>query len=684
MKRFLLLGFFQIVLVGLFAQSVEFTAENFPNSTKKELKTAIRQKKMGEKTMKNGDYRRAVDFLLKANEFNPKNAMLNYRIASCYGHLGQNVTAAKYAEKARQLNCKEADERYKGLSLYYEGYSHQLNYEFGSAIRSYRECMANSSTPREIYDMAASRIQECNNGKKLMKQEIPCTFYLLDTTVNCRLDDYGPAITADDSTLFFTSRRNVKKKFRHLYASDGKYTEKIFRSLRDSNDNWDSARKVIGANFRGHFAVQGVSNDGKHIILYREKRGGDLYEAKLKKKSFGCPKRLPKCVNTKYHETSASYSYDGKTIYYCSNRPDMGYGGHDIYKVTQNDKGKWKNVENMGRVINTKDDEISVFMHPDNRTIYFSSRGHAGMGGYDIYISTLNGSTWNKPVNLGRPINTPADEIYFVISASGRTAYYASSQSDGWGEEDIYGISFKSDKIFTTLAENNLLEEEDPYEDEDEVGDKGLPTPMMTLLNGIVRDKKTKEPISATIELYDLDSNKKIADFESSSDNGKFLISLPAGHKYRIISKADGYNDYSEDFDIQDSTGFQNQEVIVELEGDGKVMPVDLQNIQFDFDKSDIQGTEAAERLDKVIAYMKAYPDVKVNVVGHTDSKGSDQYNQALSERRANIALDYIVEHGIDRSRLTAIGCGESKPIATNETEEGRALNRRVEFIIVQ
>ncbi|MBO4402608.1 MAG: PD40 domain-containing protein, partial [Bacteroidales bacterium] len=567
--------------------------------------------------------------------------------------------------------------------LYYKGYSHQLKYEFGKAMECYRQYIASGKVTPEGKEKATRRMEECSNGKKLMQQEIPCTFFLLDTTVNCRLDDYGPAITADDSTLFFTSRRNVKKKYRNLYASDGKYTEKIFRSLRDSNNRWDSARKVIGANFRGHFAVQGVSNDGKHIILYREKRGGDLYEAKLKKKRFSCPKRLPKCVNTKCHETSASYSYDGKTIYFCSNRPG-GYGGHDIYKVTQNDKGKWKVVENMGSVINTPEDEISVFMHPDNKTMYFSSKGHGGMGGHDIYITMLNNGKWTKPVNLGRPINTAADEIYFVISASGRSAYYASSQAEGWGEEDIYGISFKSDKIFTTLAENQLLEEEEPYGEEDEMGDKGLPTPMMTLLNGQVRDKKTKEPISAVIELYDLDSNKKIADFESCSDNGKFLISLPAGHNYRITAKAEGYNDYSEDFDIQDSTGFQNQDVLVELEGDGKVMPADFQNIQFDFDKSDIHGTETADRLDKVINYMKAYPDVKVEVRGHTDNKGTEQYNQALSERRAKIAVDYIVEHGIDRSRLTSVGRGESEPIATNETEEGRALNRRVEFKIVQ
>ncbi|MBP5396628.1 MAG: PD40 domain-containing protein [Bacteroidales bacterium] len=634
---------------------------------------------MGEKTMKAEDYRRAVDFLLKAYEFNPKNAELNYEIANCYEHLSQIPEAVRYAEAAYALDSLVAPEL-----VYYKGYAHQMRYEFNEAVKYYQRYLTTPGITREGNVKAQKRIQECKNGRMLVRRgEIPCKIYILDTNVNGKYDEYGPAVTADDSTLFFTTRRTMKRNPNKGFAADGKYYEKVFRSLKDSS--WKKAHWALGSNFRGHFAVQGVSNDGNKVLLYKDKRGGDLYEAKLNGKKFGAAKRLPRAVNTKAHETSASYSYDGNTIYYCSDRKDMGYGGHDIYKVTKNEKGKWKVVENLGNVLTTPDDEVTVFAHPDGKTMYFSSRGHDGMGGFDIYVTTLEDGKWSKPRNLGLPINTPGDDISFVITANGKSAYYASAQPTGFGEEDIYCISFKSDKVFVSTTEDNLLdEEEEPYSEEGEVKEKAMPTHQMTLLTGLVRDKNTKIPLSASIELFDLDSNRKIGDFVTNSETGKFLMSLPAGHHYKILVKSLGYKSHEETFDIPDSSGFQKKDLIIELESDGSQMPEGLQNIEFDFDKSSIQGSEAARRLDKVADFMKRHPDVNVLIAGHTDSRGTDEYNQALSERRAKTAADYLVEKGISRSRMTTKGYGETRPIDTNETDEGRQHNRRVEFTIVK
>ena len=678
MRRFLFLLFFQTFVCGLFAQSVEFRQANFPNNTKKEFKRALKNKKMGEKTMKAEDYRVAVNFLLKANEFNPKNAELNYEIANCYEHLNQIPEAVRYAEAAYALDSLVAPDL-----LYYKGYAHQMRYEFDEAVKYYKRYQVTPGVTREGNDKVSKRLKECRNGKALVKRgEIPCKIYILDTNVNGKYDEYGPAITADDSLLFFTSRRTLKKNLNKGIASDGKYYEKIYRSSKDSS--WNKSHWVLGSNFRGHFAVQGVSNDGHKVLLYKEKRGGDLYEAKLNGKSIGSIKRLPRAVNTKGHETSASYSYDGNTIYYCSDRTDNGFGGHDIYKVTKNEKGKWKNVENLGNVVNTPEDEITVFAHPDGKTMYFSSRGHDGMGGFDIFVTTLENGKWTKPRNIGMPINTPGDDISFVISANGKSAYYASAQPTGYGDEDIYCISFKSDKVFVTTTEDDLMEEEDPFAEESEVKEKAMPAHQMTLLTGLVRDKNTKQPLSASIELIDLDSNRKIGDFETNSETGKFLMSLPAGHNYKINVSSPGYHSHSETFNIPDSSGFQKKELLIELESDGTQMPENLQNIEFDFDKSDVQGSEAARRLDQVADFMKRHPDVKVLISGHTDSMGSDAYNQSLSERRAKTAADYLVSKGIERSRMTTKGYGESRPIDTNETDEGRQHNRRVEFTIVK
>ena len=678
MRKFFILLFFQAFVCSLFAQNVEFKQANFPNNTKKEFKRALKNKKMGEKTMKAEDYRTAVNFLLKANAFNPKNAELNYEIANCYEHLSQIPEAVRYAEAAYALDSLVAPEL-----VYYKGYAHQMRYEFDDAVKYYQRYLKTPGVTREGNAKAQQRIKECKNGKMLVRRgEIPCNIYILDTNVNGQYDEYGPAVTADDSLLFFTTRRTMKKNPNKGIASDGKYFEKIFRSSKDSS--WKKAHWALGTNRRGHFAVQGVSNDGSRVLLYKQKRGGDLYEAKLNGKTFGAAKRLPRAVNTKFHETSASYSYDGNTIFYCSDRTDMGYGGHDIYKVTKDDKGKWKNVENLGNVLNTSEDEVTVFAHPDGKTLYFSSRGHDGMGGFDIFVSTFENGQWSKPRNLGVPINTPGDEISFVITANGKSAYYASAQPTGFGEEDIYCISFKSDKVFVSTTEDNLLDDEDPFAEENEVKEKAMPTHQMTLLTGLVRDKNTKVPLHASIELIDMDSNRKIADFETNAETGKFLMSLPAGHHYQIKVKSPGYRSHAEYFDIPDSSGFQTKELLIELESDGTQMPENLQNIEFDFDKSDVQGSEAARRLDQVADFMKRHPDVKVLISGHTDSKGTDEYNQALSERRAKTAADYLVGKGIERSRMTTKGYGESRPIDTNETDEGRQHNRRVEFTIVK
>lgn len=677
MKRFLLFVGSLLIVSSMMAQNVDFSAGNFPDSVKKEFKTALKNKKLGESSLKGGDYRSALTFLLKAYDFNRNNAQLDYEIATCYAQLGQRTLASQYAEEAYALNPSVADD-----ILYYKGLACQQRYEFSEAVNYYNQYLSSSKVSPEGDRKARQRIEECENGKKLMQREIPCTIHLLDTHVNCIYDDYGPAVTADDSLLFFTSRREGKKRGRRNFASDGKYPEKIYRSSRGTSVEWDSAHLTLGANMRGHMAIQGVSNDGQKVILYKERRGGNLYESKLKGTSFGAAKRLPKCVNTKYHETSASYSYDGNTIYFCSDRPDMGFGGHDIYKVTKNDKGKWKVVENLGNVINTPDDEMTVFMHPDNQTLYFSSRGHKGMGGFDIYVATLTNGKWTEPRNLGTPINTPNDEISFVITANGQNAYFASSQAGGAGEEDIYCISFKSDKVFVTSTEDNLLDDGDSYKDESEYSDRRMSEPKMLLLTGIVRDKSTGNPLAASIELYDLDSNKEIGAFESNSESGKFLMSLPSGKNYRIKVASVGYNGYEEDFNVTDTNGFQSKDLLVELEGSGEAMPVGLDVILFDFDKSNLKGSEAAASLDKVVEYLKAYPKVSVKVCGHTDDMGTKEYNQALSERRAQTAIDYIAEKGIDRKRMTKVGYGATRPVATNETKEGRALNRRVEFVI--
>lgn len=668
-------------------KNVEFHKDNFSDN-KKELKAAIENIEKGDAWfVEFGDmsivaFRKAMPLYKQAYDFNPNNAKLNYKLGKCYlfGSV-YKTDALEYFQKAYKLDPMVSTDIF-----YMMGQAYHIRGEWEKAIDSYKKYkkVIPANAPYSVTEAVNKKIEECNTGIELSKNPVRVFIDNLDGTVNSKYPEYGAVITADESEMMFTSRRpgttggkideGIGEPFEDIYITfqkDGKWTEP----------------KNMGkpVNSEEHDAIVSLFPDGSKLIVYLgKKNGGDLYECDLKGDFWSKPNDLGKNINTEYHESSASFSFDGKTIYFVSDKPG-GLGAHDIYRSEWNeDKERWGEAINLGPNINTKYEEEAIFMHPDGKTMYFSSTGHNTMGGYDIFKSELVNGIWQKPVNIGAPVNTPDDDVFFVISASGKHAYYSSFTPDGFGEKDIHKITFLGpEKQVILNNEDNLIAsiaapvKEIVIEPEVEVSQN-----KVTILKGIVQDAVTNDVVEAKIELIDNEASVVVASFNSNSKTGKYLVSLPSGKNYGLAVKAEGYLFHSENFIIPESAAYQEITKNIKLKKIEVGSTIVLKNIFFDFDKATLRPESTLE-LENLKKILSDNPSIKVEISGHTDNKGSDEYNQKLSENRAKSVVEWLTNKGIKSDRLVYKGYGESVPIATNDTDEGRQLNRRTEFKIL-
>jgi outer membrane protein OmpA-like peptidoglycan-associated protein len=308
------------------------------------------------------------------------------------------------------------------------------------------------------------------------------------------------------------------------------------------------------------------------------------------------------------------------------------------------------------------------------------------MGGYDVFKSVFDEQTqtWSEPHNIGYPINTTDDDVFFSVSASGKHAYYSSIRPGGYGEKDVYRITFLGEeKRMLTATEDNLIASLSESIKEDVSAQKlEVQEAQLTLLKGVILDDKTNKPISATIEIIDNAKNEVIASFKSNSVTGKYLVSMPAGKNYGISVHKEDYLFHSENFDLPKTAEFQEVTKDIKLKNIAVGNSIVLKNIFFDFNKSTLRN-ESENEIQQLTKLLTDVPTMKIEISGHTDNRGSDEYNKNLSNQRAKAVYNRLIEKGIDASRLTFIGYGEEKPISTNETEEGRQLNRRTEFKVL-
>lgn len=646
--------------------------------------------KAGMKKFDEGSYRLAIPYLLEAVQSDPESTKgsfleANFFLGLCYLKVGEGGNGLPYLQKVYELDKDIFPEL-----EYMMGQCAEDALKFDEAIKYYENFLKVEGVKKDAVILAEvnRHLTTCKTAINLIKNPVKAKIENIGPVVNGAFPDYTPVITADESILIFTSRRegNMGTKTSSYLDQEEEFPmEDIYQSNKVNGKWTEPVNLGAPVNTDDHDAAIALSPDGSRLFIYKDNQEGDIYVSERKGLNWTKPKSLgPKINLAKFSEQSCSISSDGKTLYFSSNRPG-GYGGLDIWKSTLI-KGEWSEPLNMGPKINTKEDEDSPFIHPDGVTLYYSSKGKKTMGGYDIFRTSLEKGGWSEPENLGYPINSVQNDIYFVLSADNQHGYYASYKEGGYGKHDIYMISMPQAEDVQEIAAaktNTKI-----VENQGETTQKtlapvaiGKTKSKLTLLKGTVVDALTKQPIEANIALLDNKTGAKISEATSNSATGAYLIILPAGKNYAISVTKQGYLFHSENFDLSDTADYQEVVKNVELNKAQVGARIVLRNIFFDFDKATLRPESNIE-LERLRKVMLDYPTMKIEISGHTDNKGSAEYNKKLSENRAKAVMDYMIKKGIQAGRMTFAGYGFERPMAPNDTDAGRQLNRRTEFEI--
>lgn len=540
---------------------------------------------------------------------------------------------------------------------FYLTVSHAAIGQYEEAYKSLRAFLEQDRISAQMRERAENWMVNLEFAREAVANPVPFEPINLGSNINSEHDEYAPTLTADEQTLIFTRK---KPREELAYIEFGREYEDFYVSVRE-NGEWSPAENLgPPINTVNNEGAQSISADGMHLYFTACNRPGgmgscDIYYARRMGNTWSEPINLGPPINTSAWESQPSISPDGRTLYFTSNRQG-NLGRMDIWVSRQISTGRWSEPENIGPVINTSGREMSPFIHPDNKTLFFASDGHPGMGGMDLFYTIRDEEgIWQTPVNLGYPINTHTDEISLVVSASGREAYFASEQPGGYGRSDLYFF---------------------------ELYEEARPTPV-TYMKGFVYDAETTERLEARFQIIDLSSGEILVESSSNLVNGEFLVPIPLRTNLAVNAWKDGYLFFSENFSFDDDRSTVDPHLYdVPLQSIREGESVVLRNIFFKTDSHELLP-ESLSELQKLLELLQDNPGLRIEISGHTDSTGSFAHNKNLSERRALSVYEFLVENGIEKQRLTSAGYADQKPVATNETDEGRALNRRTEFKVL-
>lgn len=670
------------------AQEVEFKAANFKDK-KDDFKAVMAKIEEADGYLElandaiavvhnpGDNFQKALKLYLEADKFNDKSARNNMNIGNCYLYSNEKYKAIPYIKKAEQLNS-EVDP----FLHFMLGQTNQLEQNWDDAIKHFKTYQENAKSKyvEEYKKILSKYISECKSGKELAAAK---NRYWVDFVpeLSSPEDDFNPTLSVDGEVLMFNSRR----KNSHQPNEFGIYDSDIYTSTFDG-EKW-STPKNIGAplNTDKDEAASSLAYDGQRLLLWKtdDNNSSTVYESKLNGTTWSEPhEKMSYIVKKDQNTTYACYEPQDIKIHYITDK--RGDRNIDFSGLMVQYDNKWGEGKSVSHTINSKFHEESVYIHPDGRTMYFSSQGHNSMGGSDIFVVRKNDlEQWGDPENLGYPINTPYDDVFFTATANGKYAYISSNRPGGAGGMDIYKVTFWGpEKAFDIATEDYLLASiAKPIKDNSIGKQVDVVKNSLTVFKGTVIDNISRKPLEAELEIMDLANGKPIATFTSNSATGKFLLSLPAGKNYAISVKKDGYLFHSENFNIPAESDFNLVNKDVELKNIKVGSKIALRNVFFATGKADVTP-ESYPELDRLVQLMKDVPGLKVEVSGHTDNQGSEQLNTKLSQDRADAVRAYIVSKGIAGGRLTAKGYGPSKPVASNDTAQGRQENRRTELEI--
>lgn len=640
MKRVFYLVLFTILTLSL-------TAQNIKVSTKNKRAAAAFHK--AQKHFEQSSFKLAEEGFLNAISLDSKFIEAYQMLAVLYEETKENLKSIEYYKKVIELNPKFFENNFYYLA------SLQLKEGlYSDAIENFNIFIKRGRGSANLVSFSEDLMKRAQFALSLMMNPVEFKPHNLGPNINTSNAEYSPTLTADEQTIYFTVLRPRDARTIHNASF-----EEDFYISKKVNGEWTVARPLgHPINTHGNEGAACISPDGKTFYFTACNRSDgfgscDIYYSDWIAGAWSHPKNLGNIVNSSSWDSQPSIAPDGKTLFFTSARN----GNMDIYITVKDDFGVWSLPQNIGVPINTSKSEMSPFIHPDGETLYFTSDGHLGMGGFDIFMSKKQtDGSWSIPQNLGYPINTHKDEGFFIVSASGITAIFASDQLNGFGKYDLYSFELPID---------------------------ARPRPV-TYIKGTIADKLSLKKLGAEFELYDIKTGELVVKSFSDELDGSFLLSLPTSSTYALNVSKNGYLFYSENFELKDTSSIlKPKELNIFLQPIGEGEIVILKNIFFDFD-SDKLKEESLLELNKLIKLLNENPKLAIEIRGHTDNRGTFEYNRTLSDKRALAVYKYLVDNGISSNRLTSKGYGASVPIDTNETEEGRANNRRTEFKVIK
>jgi len=637
-----------------------------------------------------------------AASLDPSNLKANWMAGITYLETVNRDRSTKYFLQIYKLSPE-----YRFDLQYYIGRGYQLSLDFKMALENYNAYKAKLLADQNYRGRdkvslknVDRRIFECENGLEFIVNPANYSIVNVGSAINSEWPDYGPVLNEDETILIFTSRRKSGNQNEDV-DSDNFPFEDVFISTKE-NGNWTQAvniGEVINTPF--HDSNLGLSPDAATLFLFGEDEngGGDIYISDRQEDgTYDLPRPMLGSINSSYSENSISVSLDGNTAYFSSDRPG-GYGGLDIYVSTKDNRGVWGRTKNLGPIINTEFDEDGPFIDHDSKALYFSSVGRKGMGGFDIFRSDLDEESgeWQEPVNLGYPINTPDNDIYFVATKDGKRGYYASVREDGMGFTDIYEVTVPpGQNSFADNVINPIKQVNDDTPSTDNPGDENPPD----VREVVVPDAVDMADVTLRVRVLDADTRTPLDNVRISlrakvgngvvpvQAEGKgiyaFTINNDIDTDYSVSVEKTGYVFVSRDITLP-AAAKEPQEIrrTLNLSPARSGVTKRLRNVYFKFNQA-VFIDQSYRELNNLEKFLAENPTVNIEIGGHTDAVGGEQYNKQLSEKRAIAVVDYLKRKGIDARRLKAVGYGEKFPLASNDDEfEGRELNRRVELKIL-
>ncbi|MCF0068848.1 OmpA family protein [Dyadobacter sp. CY261] len=590
----------------------------------------------------------AIELFEKVLEIEPNSYDTHLRLAQIYELQRNTDLTRKHYYKAIRL---KPDAPQSGPALQWTGRDHFNAQRYDSAQFYFEKALALFPVKSSLGRLAEKSLASAKFAQQAAKNPLPIDKRSMGDTVNFLGTQYFPVMTADDETLIFTGL--TENRDENIY-----FTQRI----KDGRaaDRWDVPEEISKTiNTTNNEGTCTVSADGRTLVFTACNRPDglgscDLYLSHKEGKDWSQPVNLGQEVNSREWESQPSLSADGHTLYFASDRKG-GVGKRDIWVSYLNDKKQWTAPRNLGPAINTSDEENAPFIHANGRTLFYSSNGLPGMGGFDIFVTQKIDTTWAPATNIGYPINTASDQVGLFIASNGKNAYYTDDNSDKGNGRSL---------LYTFQVPESLQK---------------IITPTR-YAKGKVFDKKTGTVLASDIDLFDLKTQTKVGSFTSDSQNGSFLAVLNSGGEYAFYVSRQGYLFKSLSFSVNDDHSVVDLDIPLEaIEKDRAEI---LNNIFFKTGEYILDDKSKVE-LDKLGDFLNKNKTIKIEISGHTDDVGSDTENMALSQRRAQSVQYYLQQSGIAADRILAKGYGETKPMTPNDSDEDRQKNRRIEWRIL-